>query len=233
MSTGMTLLGGFEPSPRIVRAHAMKNCVSVIVALCHLAERESLATSQEWRKHLQAAAQRLRELLAEDLAIPGAEDEVGQRQVDVEMCSVEALVLAVTERLQPRAEEAGVHLTVDCGGGAIRADKADLGEALFNLAANAIEATPRGGAVELETRELRGGDQQWTLRDTGMGIPDDQVARLGRKYRSRKPGGSGWGVALARAAIERHGGLLGIESRGSSGTSVTILLDKGADRCGA
>jgi signal transduction histidine kinase len=233
MSIGMTLLSGFEPSPRAARVHAMKNCVSVIVALCRLAERETWVASRERWKHLQAAAHRLRDLLAEDLAMPGDEDQVEQQRVDGGLCSVEALVNAVTERLQPRAEEAGVDLTVDCGGGAIRGDQADLGEALFNLATNAIEATPRGGAVKLETRELRGGDQQWTLRDAGPGIADDQLARLGQACPSRKQGGSGLGVALACAAIARHGGLLGIESRNSSGTSVTILLERGADRCGA
>jgi signal transduction histidine kinase len=211
----------------------MKNCVSVILALCRLAERETWVASREPWKHLQAAAHRLQELLAEDLAIPGDEDPIEHPHVDGRLCRVEALVHAVTERLQPRAEEAGVSLTVDCGGGSICADKADLGEALFNLAANAIEATPPGGVVKLETRELRGGDQQWTLRDSGSGIPDDQFARLGQACPSRKQGGSGLGVALARAAVARHGGLLGIDSQSSSGTSVTILLERDADRCGA
>jgi signal transduction histidine kinase len=224
----MILLSGLEPSPRAARAHAMKNCVSVIAALSRLAERETTGVSRERWKHVQSAAHRLHELLAEDLAVPP--DETAERPPDAELCNVQALVKAVTQRLQPRAEEAGVYLTVDCEGGAILADKADLGEALFNLVANAIEAAPRRGAVNLQTRELPNGDQQWTLRDTGPGIPDDQLATMGRAFRSRKAGGSGLGLALARAAIARHGGLLGIESRSCSGTSITIFLG-GADPC--
>jgi signal transduction histidine kinase len=227
MSTRM--MSGLEPSPRPARAHAMKNCVSVIAALCRLAELETAGMSRERWKHLQAAAQRLRELLSDDLAVPT--DEVAERHVDARLCRIEALAKAVTERLQPRGEEAGVYLTVDCGGGTIPADQADLGKALFNLVANAIEAAPPGGAVNLETRELSRGDQQWTLRDNGAGIPADQLARLGQAATSRKECGSGLGVALARAAIARHGGLLGMESRDCSGTSITIFLG-GANPCG-
>src|SRR5580658_10247667 len=108
MSTGISLWSGFEPSPRVARVHAMKNCVSVILALCRLAERETWVASREPWKHLQAAAHRLQELLAEDLAIPGDEDPIEHPHVDGRLCRVEALVHAVTERLQPRAEEAGV-----------------------------------------------------------------------------------------------------------------------------
>jgi signal transduction histidine kinase len=230
MSTVMTLLDGWEPSPHAARAHAMKNCVSVIVALCRLAEREVAGVNRERWTHVQSAARRMRDLLAEDLAAESGRDAT-QLRVETNACGVEELVKSVAERLEARAEEAGVKLTIDCGGGAIQGQEAGLGEALFNLVANAIEATPRGGAVSLETRPLPNGDQRWVLRDTGYGIADDQLGRLGLRYRSRKKGGSGLGFAIARAAIARHGGLLRIESRRGSGTSITVLLANGVGEC--
>ena len=84
-------------------------------------------------------------------------------------CSVEAIIRSVVDRIEARAQDAGVHLAVDCAGGEILADASALSEALFNLVANAIEATPRGGSVSLVTRELLNGDQQWVLRDAGHG----------------------------------------------------------------
>jgi len=228
MSTVITHAGGWEPSARAARAHAMKNCVSVIAALCGLAERETAGSSRDRWAHVQSAARRLRELLVEDLAADSAQN-VAERRTDTNPCCIEGLVKSVTERLEARAEEAGVQLNVDCGGGAIQAEEAALGEALFNLVANAIEATPRGGAVNLETRRLPDGHQRWVLHDTGYGITDDQLARLGLPYQSRKRGGSGLGFALARAAIARHGGLLRIESRRGSGTSITVLLANGVE----
>jgi signal transduction histidine kinase len=230
MSTVMTLLDGWEPSPRAERAHAMKNCVSVIVALCRLAEREVAGLNRERWTHVQSAASRMRDLLDEDLAVESAKDTVPPR-VESNVCCVEQLVKAVAERLEARAQEAGVKLSVDCGGGAIRGQETGLSEALFNLVANAIEATPRGGAVSLETRPLHNGDQRWVLHDTGYGIAEDQLCRLGLRYRSRKKGGSGVGFAIARATIARHGGLLRIESRRGSGTSITILLANGVGQC--
>ena len=66
MSIVITLPGGWEPSARAARAHAMKNCVSVIAALCGLAERETAGSSRDRWAHVQSAARRLRELLVED-----------------------------------------------------------------------------------------------------------------------------------------------------------------------
>jgi signal transduction histidine kinase len=201
----------------------MKNCVSVIVALCRLAERDTAEARRERWKHVQSAARRLQDLLADDLVADSAQS-TEQRRVDTSLCLVEELVKSVAGGLDARAEAAGVKLNVDCGGGSILAEEGALSEALFNLVANAIEATPQGGAVNLETRQLPGGHQQWAVRDTGYGIGNDQLARLGRPYPSRKKGGSGLGFALARAAIARHGGSLRIESRRGAGTSITVLL---------
>jgi signal transduction histidine kinase len=229
MSTVMTLLDVWEPSPRAARAHAMKNCVSVIVALCRLAEREVAGVNRERWTHVQLAATRMRDLLAEDLAAESGHDAA--QGLESNACSVEGLVKSVAERLEACAEEAGVKLSIDCGGGLIQEQAAGLSEALFNLVANAIEATPRGGAVSLETRPLPNGDQRWVLHDTGYGIAEDQLGGLGLPYRSRKKGGSGLGFAIARAAIARHGGLLRIESRRGSGTSITVLLANVVGQC--
>jgi two-component system sensor histidine kinase HydH len=229
MSTVMTLLDVWEPSPRAARAHAMKNCVSVIVALCRLAEREVAGVNRERWTHVQLAAIRMRDLLAEDLAAESGHDAA--QGLESNACSVEGLVKSVAKRLEACAEEAGVKLSIDCVGGSIQEQAAGLSEALFNLVANAIEATPRGAAVSLETRPLPNGDQRWVLHDTGYGIAEDQLGGLGLPYRLRKKGGSGLGFAIARAAIARHGGLLRIESRRGSGTSITVLLANVVGQC--
>jgi len=214
----------FQPSARVARAHAMKNCITIIFALSRLAEREVGVDSRERWGHLRAAAQRLRQLLAEEIA-EETSDSGPVRQSRLESFDVDTLVASVARRLKLRAAEAGVELSVFCGGGSVMGDAVGLGEALFNIVANAIEATPRGGWVSLETRQLASGDQQWLLRDTGNGFPMRGVDPLGHR-RSSKEGGSGVGLALARAAIGRQGGALRIESDPSSGTTMTIVLPK-------
>jgi two-component system sensor histidine kinase HydH len=208
----------FEPSPRAHRAHAMKNCVGIIYALSRLEE----ASQRRW-EHLRAAALRLRELLVEDLAQESRNAPAAPRP-SLESCNVEALVRSVVERLEPGAAEAGVEVLVSCGGGAIEADEVAVGEALFNIVINAIEATPHGGRVSLSTRQLDNGDQHWVLEDTGHGIPNHHLDQLGRPGWSRKKGGAGMGFAVARAILARHGGTLHVESDGCSGTTITMRL---------
>ncbi len=232
MLIAFTLPDGFEPSPRAARAHAMKNCLTVIVAASRLFEQDVAGEKRKVFGHLQSAVHRLRELLAEDLVTEG-EEHVAAQSLEATLCSVEAIVRSVADRIEACAQDAGVQLAVDCAGGEILADASALSEALLNLVANAIEATPRGGTVSLVTRELLNGDQQWVLRDAGHGIPDDQIARLGRERQSRKQTGWGLGFALARATIAQHGAYLQIDSRGCEGTCMTIWLDKGFEKFSA
>jgi signal transduction histidine kinase len=96
---------------------------------------------------------------------------------------------------------------------------------LANVALNAIEATPAGGTVVVATHELPDGSQVWAVRDTGPGIPAHVAQRLGTPFvSSRKVGGSGVGFALARHAVERHGGQIRIHTREGSGTVVSMRL---------
>jgi len=233
MTSITLLLDHAEPSSRAFRAHAIKNCAAVICAVARLFEREVAITNHGHWKRLRTAAHRLRELLVEDLA----EEMTGVTTrpcPEAEWCDVAVLVRAVSERVEARAAQAGAALTVLSDGGAILADGAALDEALFNLISNAIEATPCGGQVSLDTHQLANGDQRWLLRDTGHGISEDQLRQLGRPCASRKAGGSGIGFAIARSVVARHGGMLRIESSGPEGTAISILLAERADgRCSA
>jgi two-component system sensor histidine kinase VicK len=209
----------------------MKNCAAVICAASRLLEFDVAVASHRHWSRLRMATRHLHELLVEDIA-EDAEQTATRRLPEPRWCDVDTLVRAVTDRLRARAADAGVVLAVSCDGGSILADRAALDEALFNLVANAVEATPCGGRVSFEARRLENGDQQWRVRDTGHGIPEDQLSRMGRPCATRKAGGSGIGFAIARAAIARHGGMLRIESSGPTGTAIGILLAERADgRC--
>src|SRR5277367_6130595 len=126
MSSAVKLQGGASLPPRAARAHAMKNCVSVIMAISYLLEHELSGASRERTARLHAAAVRLRELLADDLR---AEPQALPSVPAPTLCCVASLVNAVTEQLADRAETAGVELFVQCGGGAVCGDERALGEA--------------------------------------------------------------------------------------------------------
>jgi signal transduction histidine kinase len=124
--------------------------------------------------------------------------------------------------LEARAAAEGIQLRRR-GDARIEADPRRLREALFNLVANAIEATPRGGEVEVEVAE-RDGAASVAVRDSGRGMPREVLDRIGTAFFTTRPQGTGLGVVLARAAFSQHGGSLHYESAPERGTVVTGTL---------
>ena len=228
MPLAMTLLGNSEAPSSAARAHAMKNCVAVIRAISHLLERDIADRGRERLARLQLATDRLRELLADALSAKPC-DTVSPSQT---IC-VKTLVGAVVARLGDKAESLGVEIVSRCGEGSLVGDEVALSEALFNLVCNAIDASVSGSTVSVTTNATEDGDQVWVIEDTGHGIPAEALPDIGRPFYSRRAGGSGLGLALARAAVTRQGGLLRIESREGSGTSVTVYLPRARVKSGA
>jgi signal transduction histidine kinase len=101
-----------------------------------------------------------------------------------------------------------------------------LEQAMQNLAANALRHTPEGGTIALSA-ERAGGEITLTMRDSGPGIEQEQLAHIfDRFYKgdaSRKSaGGSGLGLSIVRAIVERHGGT--ITARNENGAVFEILI---------
>ncbi len=109
------------------------------------------------------------------------------------------------------------------------ADRRAVAQILFNLLSNAAKFTPEGGAIAVEAR-LRGSAVHVAVRDTGIGIaPEDQVKlftyfeQLGGKHESHMKG-SGVGLALTRALVERQGGAITVESTPGRGSTFDFHL---------
>jgi two-component system sensor histidine kinase HydH len=225
MSTGVSSLERPQLTASAARAHAIKNCLSAITMMCTLIERRAGSTCTRLCKSLCSASLRLQGLLAEHLtreaATPIAISLPGQ-----EWCTIERLTAAAAERLWARAESAGVSLTISCGGGELRCNEDSLAEALVDLTANAIEATPPGGSVTVQTRETAEGDQVWAVKDSGCGFLLGQGVEAEFQTRSTKAGGWGLGFRLARIAIARHGGITSVTTAPGEGTTVTIWLPR-------
>ena len=126
--------------------------------------------------------------------------------------------------LDGRAVQAGVALTVDGSAAPVHGDPRRLKEALINLVANAIEATPSGGSVSLRVRNASAGGAVLEVQDSGRGITPDDLERLGTSFFTTRPNGTGLGVVLAQGVITQHGGSLGYVSSVGKGTTATITL---------
>ena len=108
---------------------------------------------------------------------------------------------------------------------------------LLNLLDNARKAMPEGGVIVLRAA-AEGNGWKMTVRDTGQGIPADELPRLTEafyrvdKARARASGGVGLGLRLCAEIVRIHGGTLTFESAEGTGTTVTVLL-KGGDEADA
>jgi signal transduction histidine kinase len=204
---------------RALRAHAFKNCVSVVKAINRLVEPELSETSRQRMERSHEALGRMLALLAQDLVVEG-----GRGSAEFAFVSGEEVARAAVARVEDVAEAAGVELVVHAGPGGVMGDAAALAEALSNVVLNAIQATTAGGAVFLSTRERPEGSQLWVVQDMGRGMSEEVLAQLGTPGFSRRPGGSGLGVAGAWEVVDRHGGLTRVESKPGSGTVVSIWL---------
>jgi signal transduction histidine kinase len=208
-----------SPSPRAARAHALKNCLTVVRAVNRLLESDVSERSRERLARSQEAVNRMLAILQEELT---AESRPAAR--DPGYVSAEGMLRDVAARVEDRAQTGRVELFVQAGSGGVVGDGPELTEAFSNVVLNAVEATPPGGAVLLATHELVDGSQVWAVRDTGPGIPQDVRQRLGTPFVTSCKGGSGVGFALARQIFERHGGQLHVRTIEGSGTVVSIRL---------
>lgn len=113
------------------------------------------------------------------------------------------------------------------GKAVIRGSYGLLYRAVYNLVENAIKYNEEGGQVILEIVQTEKG-VICTISDTGIGIPDEYKSRIFEpffrvdKSRSRKMGGAGIGLSLAKEVLERHGGTVFVQDNTPVGTVVTI-----------
>jgi two-component system OmpR family sensor kinase len=157
--------------------------------------------------------------------------ESGGESLDVQDVPIEDLFGRVVARHGRDAEVRGVRLSTDIAPGAeiVSGDPMRLEQALQNLAANALRHTSRGGSVALTAVP---GNKEVTLkvRDTGSGISPDHLAHVfDRFYKAdpARPGessGSGLGLSIVKAIIERHRGKISVASRPGEGTEFTVHI---------
>ena len=110
-----------------------------------------------------------------------------------------------------------------------------MNEVLGNLLSNAFKFTPRGGEVELCVEALDG-SIQIDVRDTGAGIPPEQVPHVFEKFyqadnqSAAASKGSGLGLAISKSIVEAHGGTIQCDSTPGVGTTFSIVIPTRASR---
>jgi signal transduction histidine kinase len=166
-----------------------------------------------------------------------SEIEAGRFAVDERTPhAVAALVGTTGELVGPVVRERGIAFDVciapeltapGAAAGTIQCDAERIVQALSGLVATAIKVTTRGGSIEVGARSGEHGGPELFVRDSGPGIPDDELPGLFEPaWRSKQPGyrGATLYFTIARAVAVAHGGTIRVTSARGGGTTVWLAL---------
>jgi PAS domain S-box-containing protein len=159
-----------------------------------------------------------------------AQIEAGKLALELDDVDLDEVVAEAVEAAQPIADEMGIELQAHVEPTPIMVgDRSRLGQLLDNLISNALKFTPDGGSVDVWVSSLDG-QVVMEVRDTGMGIPPAEQADLfDRFFRSseateRAIPGTGLGLTIVKAIVERHRGSIEVESASGEGTTMRVRL---------
>jgi signal transduction histidine kinase len=184
---------------------------------------------------LRESTQRLRRL-AEDIGAVSRAEEGGLK-IHPQQVDPAGLAVTATDAARDRFNEKGVRLEIRVHThDPVLADPDRIGQVLGNLLDNALRHTPPAGTVTLTCDRLDRPDPgvRYTVTDTGDGVAPEHLPHLFDRFyrvdtaRDRRHGGSGIGLAIARALVEAHGGTISVASAGPGhGTTFTVRLPAG------
>ncbi|MDA0328092.1 MAG: ATP-binding protein [Gemmatimonadetes bacterium] len=226
--------GSFEAQRRFAAdaSHEMRSPLTAMRGEIEIALRRE-RDREEYVRVLGSTLEEVVRLTAitEDL-LTLARSDAGAMSPRLEVADAAGVVLAVVERLRPRAVSKGVALNV-AAEPAITAviDGGLLGQAAWNLMDNALKFTPSGGRVDVSVVAVDG-QVVLTVEDTGPGLGEvEQATVFARFYRAdsarthgREMGGTGLGLAIVKAVAEAHGGEANAEDRPTGGARFTVRL---------
>ncbi len=157
--------------------------------------------------------------------------ETGDFTITPEPFSPKQVIAHCCDVMTLKARESGVELVMRLPDSLpeIVADKRAIKQIMFNLLANAIKFTDRGGRVSV-TAECLAARLQITVEDTGIGISETDLARVGdpffqaRSAYDRRHDGTGLGLSIVKGLIALHGGDIDLRSKIGEGTRITLRL---------
>ncbi len=122
----------------------------------------------------------------------------------------------MAELYEPVCEDKGLDFKAELASDLqVRGDREFLAQALANILDNAVKYTPAGGAIMLRLRRRSSGEIEFSVTDTGSGVPEQDrervVERFVRLENSRNEPGAGLGLSLVAAVAEAHGGRLELD----------------------
>jgi signal transduction histidine kinase len=189
-----------------------------------------MSRQKEYLGDIHLSALHLLELINDILNV--AKIESGSYALHDQALNLSEIVTATRRMMIGKTEEKRLELDSacvdpDCW---VLGDERALRQIVLNLLSNAVKFTPKGGRISLSIIRNSEGGLTLTVADTGIGIPQEHLDLVLRPFHqvdssdTRRHDGTGLGLPLAKALVEKHGGTLQLESQLGRGTRVSVIL---------
>src|SRR3989304_7799067 len=213
-------------------AHDIKNPLGIIMGYAETMSDQFSGRSEakgnlEILDRIQESAQRIVNLVTGFLEASKA--EAGKISVEERPVEINALIREVAQQQMGDLRKKNISLDVELDENipTIMGDKAQLDRVLWNLVGNAIKFPPGGGRITVSSRSDNG-YVCVAVKDTGIGIPKDELPLLFAQFRrlkgSAKIEGTGLGLFIVKTIIEAHKGTVQAESAGGQGSTFTVRV---------
>jgi PAS domain S-box-containing protein len=215
-----------------VLSHELRTPLNAIVGYSRLFRSKLLSPEQEERgfETLERNATWLTQIVEDVLDVSRIVS--GKIRLDVQPVDLPVIVDNAVSTMQPAADAKGVHLqaVIDPRVGPVSGDPDRLQQVVWNLVANAVKFTRKGGRVQV-LLERESSHIEIVVSDTGIGIKPDFLPHVFERFRqaetgpTRSAGGLGLGLAIVRHIVEMHGGSVMAASAGEGeGSTFTVRL---------
>lgn len=185
-------------------------------------------SAEEFVNIINDEAERLSRLIHDLLELSRIES--GEGRLNLELLDLGAEIKEIADKLKPQFQKKDLTLTMDVPATPVmvKADSDQLEQVFLNLLDNSLKYTPTGGVTI--SLEVEPGQLKVAVKDTGIGIPEHDQARIFERFyrvdkaRSRKLGGTGLGLAIVKHIIEAHRGHVWVKSQPGRGSEFYFSL---------